>query len=163
MSGLAAWVAYYQMKKQNYEVDLIAGTGLLGLVPRPADPWAGSTFHIQTCKINTDVLSAYGVFACGENSRCLSILGAAQIDRHGNINNTKTEKTYLIGAGGSNDAANAREVVVVMNQSSSRLVEKVPYITCPGEKVATLITDRGVFEKLGEGELILTGYFQTSS
>jgi acyl CoA:acetate/3-ketoacid CoA transferase alpha subunit/acyl CoA:acetate/3-ketoacid CoA transferase beta subunit len=163
-SGLAAWVAYYQLKKENYDVDLLIGSGLFGLVPRPADPQLASISHIPTCKIVTDAIDAYGVFVGGENSKCLSILGAGQIDKYGNINSTKvSDEVYLIGSGGSNDAANAREMVVVINQSPTRLVEKVPYITCPGKKVSTLISDMGIFEKLDGEELILTGYFPTSN
>jgi acyl CoA:acetate/3-ketoacid CoA transferase beta subunit len=37
-------------------------------------------------------------------------------------------------------------------------VEKVPYITCPGNRVKTLVSDFGIFEKLGDdNELTLTG------
>ncbi|MDY6853974.1 MAG: CoA-transferase [Thermodesulfobacteriota bacterium] len=163
-SGLAAWVAYFQLKKENYDIDLLIGSGLFGLVPRPADPQLASISHIPTCKILTDTIDAYGVFVGGEMSTCLSILGAGQIDKYGNINSTKvSDEFYLIGSGGSNDAANAREVVVVMNQSPTRLLEKVPYITCPGKKVSTLISDMGIFEKLDGEELILTGYFPTSN
>jgi acyl CoA:acetate/3-ketoacid CoA transferase beta subunit len=36
----------------------------------------------------------------------------------------------------------------------------VPYITCPGKKVRTLVSHLGVFEKLeGEEEFFLTGLF----
>ena len=163
-SGLAAWVAYYQLKKENYDIDLLTGSGLFGLAPRPTDPQMPSVYHLPTCKMLTDVVDAYGVFVGGENNRCLSILGAGQIDKYGNINSTKlSEEVYLIGSGGSNDAANARELVVVMNQSRRRFLEKVPYITCRGKNVSTLISDKGVFEKLGGEELILTGYFPAST
>jgi hypothetical protein len=51
-------------------------------------------------------------------------------------------------------------VIVVMNQTTARFVEKVPYITCPGLRVKTLVSDFGIFEKLGEdNELTLTGCF----
>jgi len=44
-----------------------------------------------------------------------------------------------------------------MTQDRQRLVDAVPFITCPGEKVKTLVTDIGVFQKIiGEKEFTLT-------
>jgi acyl CoA:acetate/3-ketoacid CoA transferase beta subunit len=43
-------------------------------------------------------------------------------------------------------------------------VEKVPYITYPGKNVKTLVTDVGVFEKIGENETFtLTSYVPSKS
>jgi acyl CoA:acetate/3-ketoacid CoA transferase beta subunit len=45
-----------------------------------------------------------------------------------------------------------------MNQARPRFVDRVSYITCPGHKVKTLVTDSGIFEKIGDdNELTLTG------
>ena len=43
-------------------------------------------------------------------------------------------------------------------QRANRLVEKVQYVTCPGTKVSTLVTNEGVYVKDGT-ELTLKGYF----
>lgn len=60
--------------------------------------------------------------------------------------------------GGANDVAStAKEVLVVLRHSPLRLLERVPYITASGRKVSTVVTTKGVFEKMG-GELVLTGY-----
>jgi hypothetical protein len=67
--------------------------------------------------------------------------------------------TYLIGPGGANDAANAPDVLVVINQSKDRFVEKVPYTTSPGKNVSTVVSDKGIFERGDDNELLLTGYF----
>ncbi|MDY7033697.1 MAG: CoA-transferase [Thermodesulfobacteriota bacterium] len=163
-SGLAAWVSYYSLKKEDYDIHLLTGSGLFDLVPRPADPQVASISHIPTCKMVTDALDSYGILVGGEKNQCISILGAGQIDKNGNINTTKvSQDVFLIGSGGSNDAVNSREQVVVMTQSRTRLIDQVPYITCPGAKVNTLISDKGIFEKLEGNELILTGYFPNSS
>jgi len=86
------------------------------------------------------------------------------VDRSGNLNSTKIPGvTYLVGSGGANDiASSAREVVVCTQQEVSRFPERVPYVTSPGRRVRTVVTDLGVLEKRGEGdgaELVLTGVF----
>jgi acyl CoA:acetate/3-ketoacid CoA transferase beta subunit len=85
------------------------------------------------------------------------------VDRHGNVNSTCIPefKLLLVGSGGAADvAAGAREVVLIIDHSSFRLVEQVPYVTCPGDKITMVITTRGVLEKR-DGEMVLTGYFAT--
>ena len=45
-----------------------------------------------------------------------------------------------------------------MNQSKTRFLDKVSYITSEGTKIKTLVSSLGVFEKLGEDkEFSLTG------
>jgi acyl CoA:acetate/3-ketoacid CoA transferase beta subunit len=47
-----------------------------------------------------------------------------------------------------------------MEQNKSRFVAEVPYITSPGQKVTTVVSQLGMFEKdFGNNELTLTGYF----
>ena len=98
----------------------------------------------------------------GATGRCIGVLGGGQVDRFGNINSTKvSEDVYLTGSGGANDVASgAREVVLVMQQSQRRFLDKLPYITAPGAKVRMLVSSMGVFEKLdGDEEFTLTKYF----
>ncbi|MCG7851046.1 MAG: hypothetical protein MIO92_00835, partial [Methanosarcinaceae archaeon] len=81
------------------------------------------------------------------------------VDQHGNLNSTKTSAThFLIGSGGSNDASNANEVLVVIRQSANRFVQRVPYITCPGDNVTVIVSDMGIMERI-DGEFTLTTYF----
>lgn len=159
-SALAAWLANYKLKERGYDSDLLMGSGLYGFAPPPGDPMLGSIPSLYTCKIMSDVIDAYAVTIGGHPEKCISVLGGAQVDRWGNINSTKiSEGLYLIGSGGANDAANASEALVLTSQSSSRLVDRLPYITVKGDNVKTLVTQLGVFEKLnGDSEFILTGY-----
>jgi glutaconate CoA-transferase subunit B len=69
----------------------------------------------------------------------VGFLGAAQIDRFGNINTTVIGATYaqpkvrLPGAGGAPEiAASCREVIVVVRQSRRSFVERVDFITSVG-------------------------------
>ena len=109
----------------------------------------------------TDTITTHGVFVGGKNSTCLSVLGAGQIDRYGNINSSRTwDGSFLVGTGGSNDAANASEVILALKQSKERFVETLAYITASGHKVSKVISTMGVFEKAAEStELCLVACF----
>ena len=165
IANLAGWMAYYQLRKENYYVNIMAEVGFLGYTPRPGDPFIFNFGNLPTCKMLTDVENVLGIFVGSEGNRCLGLLGAGQIDKCGNINSTKiSEKIYLTGSGGANDVAStACEVMAVVEQSRNRFVEGVPYITCRGDKVKILVSTMGVFEKLGDApEFMLTQYFPIS-
>jgi len=158
--GLAAWLAYYLLRKAGHNLDLLTGTGLVGYAPRAGDPFLMSPSNLMTCKMLTDTVEIYGTFVGGARSRCLSVLGAAQIDKYGNINTQRINDLFFIGPGGAGDAINAQESLVVARQSPERLVENVPFVNCPGRKVKTLVTNLGVLEKLEKDETFtLTKYF----
>ena len=157
-AGLSTWLAYYQLKKMEVDVDLMLGSSSFSWSPRPGDPQVTNFSNLRTCKMITDILHTYGIFAW---KQCISVLGAAQIDKYGNLNTTKlSEDSYLAGSGGANDAvAAARETIVVLSQSKRRFVDKLPYITCFGKNMRTVVSDKGIFEKVYPGEeLVLTGY-----
>ena len=164
ISGLAGWCAYYFLKDENYPIDLIAAG--IGYQPCPGDPLLISPANMATAKMISDSLDLHGVSVGGINSRCLGVLGAGQIDKFGNINSTiiksrKGDTIYLSGAGGGNDiASSAKEVVAVTVHRPNRLVDNVTYITCPGTRVSTLITNEGIYAK-DNGVFILEGYYPT--
>ena len=161
-SNLAAWLAGYELKRAGVEVEIMAETGMVGYLPRPAEPFVFSFRNFPSCKMLTDILHVMGIFMGGRHNACLGSLAAGQIDRYGNINSTIIPgKTYVTGSGGANDiTSSAREVVVCLLQSPQRFVDKVPYITAPGRTVRTVVSDRGVYEKEHEdGALRLTGVF----
>ena len=68
----------------------------------------------------------------------VGFLGAAQIDRFGNINSTvigeyERPKTRLPGSGGACEIAiNARHVFVIMRQSKRSFVDRIDFRTSPG-------------------------------
>ncbi|MBI4560479.1 MAG: hypothetical protein HY724_00420, partial [Candidatus Rokubacteria bacterium] len=159
-SNLAAWLATYQLKQAGVEIELMAEAGMVGYLPRPAEPFVFSFRNFPSCKMLTDIFHVMGIFMGGRHSRCLGSLAAGQVDKHGSINSTIIPGvTYVTGSGGANDiASSAREVVVTLVQSRQRFVDKVPYITAPGHRVSTVVSDHGVYEKATEhGELVLTG------
>ncbi len=91
----------------------------------------------------------------------VGFLGAAQVDRVGGLNSTvigpyAAPQVRLPGAGGAPEiAAHAREVLVVMKQSTRTFVERLDFRTSAG-RVRALITDLGVMEPGADGELVLT-------
>ena len=93
----------------------------------------------------------------------VGFLGAAQIDRRGNINTTvigdyDRPKVRLPGAGGAPEiAAAAREVIVMLRHSPRAFVERLDFVTSLGRggDAFTVITDLGVLRPGGDGELEL--------
>jgi acyl CoA:acetate/3-ketoacid CoA transferase beta subunit len=161
-SNLAAWLAAYQLKQAGVDVELMAEAGMVGYLPRPAEPFVFSFRNFPTCKMLTDIFHVMGIFMGGRQNQCLGSLAAGQIDKHGNINSTIIPGvTYITGSGGANDiTSSAREVVVTLSQGRHRFVDKVPYITGPGQRVRTVVSDYGVYQKPDEhAELVLTGVF----
>ncbi|MBI4270196.1 MAG: glutaconate CoA-transferase [Candidatus Rokubacteria bacterium] len=159
-SNLAAWLSAYTLKAAGVDVEVMAETGMVGYLPRPAEPFVFSFRNFPSSKMLTDIFHVMGIFMGGRENRCLGSLAAGQIDRYGDINSTVIPgRTYITGSGGANDIASAaREVVVSLAQSRSRFVDKVPYVTAPGRWVTTVVSDLGVLEKPDEhGELTLTG------
>ena len=112
----------------------------------------------------------------------VGFLGAAQIDKFGNINTTviggdyRNPKVRLPGAGGEPEiAASCREVIVVARQSHRAFVEQVDFVTSvgygsgPGDRERLgltgagpkkIITDLGVLEPDPVTlEFTLTGFY----
>src|SRR5437660_7644627 len=112
----------------------------------------------------------------------VGFLGAAQLDRFGNINTTVIGSTYanpkvrLPGAGGAPEiAAFCREVIIIVRQSRRSVVERVDFVTSVGYGTGRgdrerfgltgagprkVITDLGVLEPdPATRELTLTGVY----
>ena len=112
----------------------------------------------------------------------VGFLGAAQIDKYGNINTTVIGTDYaepsvrLPGAGGAPEiAASCREVIVVVRQSLRAFVQRVDFVTSvgygdgPGSRQRLgltgagprqIITDLGVLEPdPGSCEFVLTAVY----
>ncbi len=162
-SNLAAWKAWYDLRREDYEVDLMAEVGFFGYTPRPGDPFIFNFRNMHTCTMHTDVFSVLGSMVGAESNRAIGVLGAGQVDRRGNINSTKVPELdlFLVGSGGACDVAlGAREMLLTVPQDKLRTPSEVSYVTAPGQRVRTLVTTLGVFEKPpGEDEFVLTAYF----
>ena len=96
----------------------------------------------------------------------VGFLGAAQVDRFGNLNSTVIgsyahPQVRLPGSGGAPEiAAHAREVLVVTKQSARTFVVELDFCTTAGRPSA-VITDLGVLEPMTPTrELTLTALFE---
>ena len=92
----------------------------------------------------------------------VGFLGAAQIDRYGNLNSTvigdyERPQVRLPGAGGAPEiAAMCRETFVMLRQEPRAFVEQLDFLTTSGRGVTCVVTDLGVLEPGHDGELTLT-------
>ena len=91
----------------------------------------------------------------------VGFLGAAQIDRFGNLNSTvigpyEAPTVRLPGAGGAPEiATGARDVFVLLRQTRRTFVEQLDFVSSVGSRVRVVVTDLGILEPR-DGELTLT-------
>jgi glutaconate CoA-transferase subunit B len=109
------------------------------------------------------VVSVPEIFAYWLQGRRIDVgfLGAAQIDRHGNLNSTvigsyDDPSVRLPGAGGAQEIAlSCRETFVIIRQSPRAFVDQLDFRSTSGDGVSVVVTDLGVLEPR-DGELALT-------
>ena len=86
----------------------------------------------------TQCLEMSGVMGLLQSGRVhLGFLGAAEVDKFGNLNSTRVDnggdRVRLPGSGGACDIASlAQRFVVLLEHSKRRLPERVSYVTSPG-------------------------------
>ena len=151
VANLAAWLAVELARARGSEVVLTAELGLWGYEPTPADPFVFNHRSFPTATMLGDADLVLGTIVGGPGTTLIGCLGAAQVDRFGNINSTVIPpKVFLVGSGGGNDVSSAADEVVVMTTLTSlRLVKDVPYVTSVGDRGRALVTDLAIFEKHG--------------
>ena len=158
VANLAAWVGVGLAREEAAEVTLTAEIGMWGYEPVPADPFVLNHRNFWRSTLLTDASTVLGGLVASPGTTTLACLGAAQIDRHGNVNTTRTaDGRFLVGSGGGNDVASvATEVVVVATLHPERTPATLGYVTSPGDAVGALVTDLGILERDATGELVLS-------
>ena len=106
-----------------------------------------------------DMLSVMGLLQSGRVN--LGFLGAAEVDKFGNLNSTQVQgKNGLIrlpGSGGACDIASlAHRFVALLEHSKHRLPERVSYITSPGNGEGPGWRKRAGLPRGGPGAVITT-------
>lgn len=160
LANLAAWLGVGQLRRAGVDVELMAEIGLYGFDPRPGEPFIFSGRNVPTNKMLADVMTVLGALVSGPGARTIGVVGAGQIDAQGAINSTRAASgDFIVGSGGANDVlTGAEESIITVSHSPSRLVDVVPYVTAPGQRVSSIVTDLAVLERAPEGSFVLTRY-----
>lgn len=141
------------------DLELVYEAGVFGARPARLPLSIGDPTIVTHATAVTSMLELFGYYLQG-GLIDVGFLGAAQIDRHANINTTvigpyDTPRTRLPGSGGACEIAmNARSVFVIMRQSPRSFVDKLDFRTSVGRRVRVVVTDLGVYH-LDDGELRL--------
>jgi glutaconate CoA-transferase subunit B len=119
------------------QLELIYEAGAYGAQPARLPLSIGDPTIVTGARSVMSMAELFGFYLQG-GLVDVGFLGAAQIDRFGNINTTvigayEAPTTRLPGSGGACEIAiNARQVFVVMRQSKRSFVEDIDFRTSPG-------------------------------
>jgi glutaconate CoA-transferase subunit B len=158
--GLPSTAANLARRTHAPNAVLIYESGTIGAKPDVLPLSIGDGELAETADAVVSVPEMFAYWLQGERID-VGFLGAAQIDRHGNLNSTvigdyQRPKVRLPGGGGAPEiATGVREVFVMLRQTPRAFVEELDFTTSVGDKVRVVVTDLGVLEPR-EGELTLT-------
>ena len=159
------------------DLELIYESGVVGARPTRLPDSIGDPALVSGAAATMGMRDLFGGFLQGGRIE-VGMLGAAQIDRWGNLNTTvigpyQRPEVRLPGSGGACEIAlHAQRVVVVMNQSRRSFVERVDFVTSPGHRRAdgsgsrpawagagptAVVTQLGVYHFGEDGEMELAG------
>src|SRR5919201_966793 len=157
--GLPSLAANLARRTHAPDSVLVYESGTIGAKPSELPLSIGDGELAETADA---VVSVPEMFAYWLQGRRINIgfLGAAQIDRHGNLNSTvigdyRRPQVRLPGGGGAPEIALAvRDVFVLLRHSRRAFVDRLDFITSLGDNVRVVVTDLGVLEPR-DGELTL--------
>jgi len=161
------------------DLELVYESGVFGARPARLPLSIGDPTIVTGATAVTSMLDLFALYLQG-GLIDVGFLGAAQIDRFGNINTTVIgpydhPTTRLPGSGGACEIAiNARSVFVVMRQTARSFVERIDFRTSPGtlggaeasariraeqgwmgSGPSVVVTDLGILHFDGDGEMCL--------
>ena len=158
-------------------LELIYESGVVGAQPTRLPDSIGDPALVSGAAATMSMRDLFGGFLQGGRIE-VGMLGAAQIDRWGNLNTTvigsyERPDVRLPGSGGACEIAlNSQRVVVVMYQSTRTFVERVDFVTSPGHHrpdgsggrptwagagPSAVVTQLGVYHFNSDGEMELAG------
>jgi glutaconate CoA-transferase subunit B len=144
--GLSMLAGYFA--KRNHAPDMRTFTegGIFGSTPVGGLPWGIECTRISANATSfTNVLDALG-FLVGSGRCDVGIIGAAQVDKFGNVNTTGIwdvppwkagryvlPRIRLNGSGGATDiAVGCKRYLIMLAHEKKRFAERVDYISSPG-------------------------------
>ncbi len=166
--GLSMLAGYFAQAHHAPNVRAMTEGGVFGATPVGGLPWGIECNRLSVNATSfTNALDALG-FLVGSGRCDVGIIGAAQVDKFGNVNTTgiwegeigetyRPPKTRLPGAGGANDiACGAKRTVIMVTHEPKRFAEKVTYISSPGYLEGGASRDRFGFPGGGPSAIITT-------
>lgn len=175
--GLPTLAVDLARRRFEPKLELIYESGICGAHPQGLAEGIADSVLVSGSESVLNMQALFGYVLQGGNVD-VGFLGAAQVDRWGNLNTSfigdpRNPKVRLPGSGGAADiAASAGEVIVILRRhdlsalptevdfvtspSPVRAREKDPKVTVNGYGVSTVITPLGVLrrpERFGELEL----------
>jgi len=158
--GLPSTAANLARGRHAPDVVLIYESGTIGSKPTRLPLSIGDGDLAETADAVVPVPEIFNYWLQGGRID-VGFLGAAQIDRHGNLNSTvigsyDAPKVRLPGAGGAPEIARlTKRVITIIRQSSRTFVDQLDFKTSLGADDQVVITDLGVLRRV-DGELTLT-------
>jgi len=146
---------------------LVYESGTIGAKPHRLPLSIGDGELAETADAVVSVPEMFGYWLQGGRID-VGFLGAAQIDRHGNLNSTvigdyDRPSVRLPGGGGAPEiATGVDDVFVLLRHSPRAFVERLDFKTSVGGRVRVVVTDLGMLEPR-DGELELVSVHPESS
>jgi glutaconate CoA-transferase subunit B len=159
--GLPSLAANLARRTHAPDCVLVYESGTIGAKPTKLPLSIGDGELADTADTVVSVPEMFAYWLQG-NRIDVGFLGAAQIDRHGNLNSTVIgdydhPKVRLPGGGGAPEiATGVRDVFVMLRQTPRSFVERLDFTTSVGDRVRVVVTDLGILEP-NDGELTLVG------
>src|SRR3982751_1931870 len=159
--GLPSTAANLARRTHAPDCVLVYESGTIGAKPTELPLSIGDGELAETADAVVSVPEMFAYWLQGERID-IGFLGAAQIDRRGNLNSTvigdyDRPKVRLPGGGGAPEiATSVRDVFVMLAQSPRTFGERLDFKTSVGDRVRVVVTDLGVLEPDEGGELMLT-------
>ncbi len=157
--GLPSLAANLARRTHAPRCVLVYESGTIGAKPKMLPLSIGDGELAETADAVVPVPEMFGYWLQGGRID-VGFLGAAQIDRHGNLNSTVIgdydhPTVHLPGGGGAPEiATGVRDVFVMLRQNTRTFVEELDFKTSVGDRVRVVVTDLGILEPR-DGELTL--------
>lgn len=153
---ISAWLASSLLKQEGISVPVLAELGFYDVTPYKGDVFLFSQLHADNSVSLTDI---QGILGTAVPDHCLGVLGTAEIDLLGNLNSTlSADGKFIVGSGGANDIASTADCLAVARIGKGRAVSKVSYVTSPGKRVISLVTQFGTFDKNNKNEFSFSSF-----
>jgi glutaconate CoA-transferase subunit B len=144
--GLSMLAGYFAQKNHAPELRPFTEGGVYGATPVGGLPWGIECNRISANATSfTNAIDALG-FLVASGRADNAVIGAAQVDKHGNVNTTgiweeppwkaghyNNPRVRLNGSGGANDiACGCKRYLIMASHEKRRFMERVDYISSPG-------------------------------